>query len=85
MSVQSSGLGHDGGRPRSNSPERLTYTVDEVGRLLGLSRNSAYQRVADGQIPTIRMGRRLLVPKAALDRLLETAAPHMTNNTDVRK
>jgi excisionase family DNA binding protein len=37
---------------------------------LGLSRNTAYARATDGTLPTIRFGRRLLVPKAALDRLL---------------
>jgi excisionase family DNA binding protein len=71
MSIQSGGLRDDAGRLRSGPIERLTYTVDQAGRLLGISRNSAYQRAAEGQLPTIRLGRRLLVPKAALDRLLE--------------
>ena len=52
---------------------RLTYTVDEASKMLGLSRNSAYEGVARGDIPSIRVGRRLIIPKAALDRLLETA------------
>jgi len=82
MSIHNAGLGPEDAQRPSGQPERLTYTVDQAGRLLGISRNSAYQRVADGQIPTIRMGRRLLVPKTALDRLLETAAPHMTKNKD---
>jgi excisionase family DNA binding protein len=81
MSIQSCGFIDRDVPQRPRVAERLTYTVDEVARLLGLSRNSAYQRAADGQIPTIRMGRRLLVPKAALDRLLEAAAPHITENT----
>ena len=45
-------------------------TVDEAGALLGLSRGSAYAAAARGEIPTIRIGRRLLVPTAALRRLL---------------
>ena len=49
---------------------RLTYSVEEAGRLLGISRNSAYNAATAGQIPTIRIGNRLLVPKAAIDRLL---------------
>jgi excisionase family DNA binding protein len=53
--------------------ERRTYTVEEAGKILGLSRNSAYARAADGSLPTIRFGRLLLVPKAALDRLLNGA------------
>jgi excisionase family DNA binding protein len=45
--------------------ERLVYTVPEAGRLLGLSRNGAYEAAKRGDIPTIRVGRRLVVPKAA--------------------
>ena len=41
---------------------RLTYTVDEASIMLGLSRNSAYEGVARGDIPSIRVGRRLLIP-----------------------
>jgi excisionase family DNA binding protein len=51
--------------------ERKTYDVDEAGRLLGIGRNAAYEAVKSGQLPVIKMGRRLLVPKAALDRMLD--------------
>ena len=44
--------------------DRMTYTVDEVADLLGLSRGSAYKYAREGGIPAIRMGRRLVVPKA---------------------
>jgi excisionase family DNA binding protein len=53
--------------------ERKTLTVEEAGRILGISRGAAYARAEDGSIPTIRLGKRLLVPKAALDKLLMTA------------
>jgi excisionase family DNA binding protein len=52
------------------SLERRTYSVEEAGRLLGVGRNQAYSAARDGQIPTIRIGNRVLVPKAALDRML---------------
>ena len=42
---------------------RLTYTVDEVARLLNLSRGVTYQYVRDGLIPAERIGRRWLVPR----------------------
>ena len=48
-----------------------TYDIEEAGRLLGIGRNQAYEAAHRGDFPTIRIGRRLLVPKAALDRLLE--------------
>jgi excisionase family DNA binding protein len=50
--------------------ERRTVDVPEAGRILGLSRNAAYEAVQRGEIPVVKIGRRLLVPKAALDRLL---------------
>jgi excisionase family DNA binding protein len=53
--------------------QRLTYEVSEAGRILGLSRQGAYKAVAAGEIPAIRIGRRLLVPKAALHRMIEGA------------
>ncbi len=56
-------------KPQSDS-ERRTVSVEQAGRSLGISRGAAYARANDGTLPTIRPGRRLLVPKAALDRLL---------------
>jgi len=54
---------------------RQTVSVEEAGRLLGISRGTAYEAAKSGSIPVIRIGKRLLVPKAALQRLLngETA------------
>ncbi len=53
------------------SDERLTLTVKEVQKLLGLSRGLVYQAIETGEIPSVRVGRRILIPKAALIRLLE--------------
>ena len=55
--------------------ECMTVSVEEAGEILGCSRNTAYEAVRRGEIPVIRIGKRLLVPKAALQRLLngETA------------
>ena len=53
------------------SAERLVYTVPEAGRLLGLSRNGSYEAAKRGDIPTIRIGRLLLVPKGPFHRLIE--------------
>lgn len=50
--------------------ERLVYTIPEAGRLLGLGRNAAYQAAKRGDIPTIRVGRLLRVPKGPLHRLV---------------
>ena len=50
--------------------DRLTLTVEEAGTLLGISRAFAYEAVRRGEIPSIRIGRRVLVPKVALQRML---------------
>ena len=54
--------------------ERRTVTIEEAARLLGVSRNKAYDAAHRGEIPTIKIGKRLLVPIAALERLLQGAA-----------
>jgi len=51
--------------------ESLTMTVEEAAAALGISRNLAYEAARDGRIPAIRIGRRLLVPRRALEKLLE--------------
>lgn len=43
-----------------------TISVEQAGWLLGLARASAYKAAKRGEIPTIRMGKRLLVPVPAL-------------------
>jgi excisionase family DNA binding protein len=52
------------------APNRATYTIEEAGKILGISRNSAYTAASRGEIPTITIGSRKLVLKAALDRIL---------------
>jgi excisionase family DNA binding protein len=47
-----------------------TFTVDEAAEILGLSRWAAYMAAKNREIPTIRIGRRLIVPRMALERLL---------------
>lgn len=55
--------------------EPIVYTVPEVGQQLGIARSTAYDAAKRGDIPTIRVGRRLLVPAAALRRMLDGASP----------
>jgi excisionase family DNA binding protein len=70
------------------SEERLVYTVSEAGELLGISRAFAYELVARGELPVIKLGRRRLVPKVALLALVglssegpEGADPTSTSRT----
>jgi excisionase family DNA binding protein len=56
--------------------DRLTYTVNEVAELLGLSRSKTYELVAGGAIPVLAIpGRRKLVARATLQQLVEPS-PH---------
>ena len=65
MSIMSTGLGSD-----ERPIVRRTYSIDEVAKLLGIGRNSAYEAARRGDFPTIKVGSRIVVPKAALDRML---------------
>ena len=55
--------------------EATGVTVPEAAQLLGVSRMTAYSAVREGSIPSVRIGRRLLVPRAALERLLTLPEP----------
>jgi excisionase family DNA binding protein len=48
-----------------------TKTISEATALLGISRSAAYRAAARGEIPTIRIGGRLLVPTAKLYAMLD--------------
>lgn len=50
--------------------EKPVLTVEEAGALLDLGRSAAYDAARRGDIPTIAIGRRLLVPTAAIRRML---------------
>lgn len=50
--------------------ERATYTVEEAAVVLGIGRSAAYLAAQSGELPTVRIGRRVLVPKPALDQML---------------
>lgn len=51
--------------------ESLTITVEEAAKRLKIGRALAYQMAREGRLPTLKFGRRLLVSKKALDKLLE--------------
>lgn len=57
-----------------------TVSVEEAGQLLGISRRSAYRAVNRGEIPVLRLGRRMLVPSAKLLAMLGIAAERHGQN-----
>lgn len=54
--------------------ERRTYTVTEAAAVLGISRTSAYERVRAGELPALRLGRRIVITRTVVDAML-TGAP----------
>jgi excisionase family DNA binding protein len=64
--------------------ERLTYTVCEVAELLGISRSKAYDLVAAGLLPIVPLpGRRKLVTRTVLERLVNASEPAAAGLTEV--
>jgi excisionase family DNA binding protein len=60
--------------------DRLVLSVSEAAQRLGISRAFAYELVARGELPVIRLGRRRLVPIGALQALVEGSTPDPTSH-----
>ena len=54
---------------------RLTLTVPQAAEVLGISRALAYELVARGELPSLRLGRRVVVPRRALQNFVDDAGP----------
>ena len=54
--------------------DKLVYSVTEIAKLLGIGRSKAYELVRSGTIPSLRLGRRIVIPKLALSRFLAECA-----------
>ena len=53
--------------------EKLVLTAMEVARLLRIGRATCYEQIRQGSIPSSRIGRKIIVPRAALMHKLEEA------------
>lgn len=70
IGAQDSRLGGAAGAV-SGAQGRLTMTVEEAAIALGISRAFAYEAVTRNEIPHVRIGRRILIPRAALEHMLD--------------
>lgn len=61
------------GSERVAQPQRLAFSVDEAAGMLGISRDLAYDLARQGQLRTVRLGRRRVVPRVALEEILDGA------------
>lgn len=48
----------------------VVHTVPAAARLFGVGRNTLYDAVKRGEVPHIRIGRRILIPNSALEAFL---------------
>ena len=56
-----------------DSNDSLVLTAGETAKMLRLSKTTVYDQIWQGSIPSIRMGKRILIPRVALMRKLEEA------------
>lgn len=63
---------------------RLTLTVEEAAEILGISRAFAYKLVKKEELPIVRLGRRVVVPRRALETMLKVATEDDSPPKDVR-
>ena len=53
--------------------ERMTLSIEEAAVRLGISRALAYELVRRGELPRLRLGRRIVIPRKALEEFVEAA------------
>ena len=54
--------------------DRITYDPKEFMTITGLSKTAVYQGIDRGEIPSVRIGRRILIPKSAVDKMFDVVA-----------
>ena len=59
---------------RPEHVDALTLTIPQAARLLGISISKTYEAARMGQLPTIRVGTRVLVSRRRLEVLIDGGA-----------
>ena len=62
----------------------LLLKAGQVAQLLGLGRSTVFALLAAGELPVIRIGRSVRVPRVALERWIDERTDHVANQGDVR-
>lgn len=65
--------------------EAQTLRIEAAAKLLGIGRTSAYKAARCGEIPALRFGRRLVVPKRAIEGMLEEAGSTSSPQTGTQR
>lgn len=61
--------------PQENQSRAATLSVEQAAKVLGISTNGCYAAIHADEVPSIRLGRRLLVPRHGLEQLLGGPLP----------
>ena len=61
--------------------ETQTLTVVAAAKLLGISRGTAYRAAHRGELPVLKFGKRMMVPREALEQMLRTASRQSPTET----
>ena len=56
---------------KNETPERRTYTVDDIAQILGIGRTSAYILVKEGHFKIVRIGNAIRISKRSFDEWLD--------------
>jgi excisionase family DNA binding protein len=57
--------------------ERPVLTVSEAAELLGVSRAFGYELIARGDLPAVRLGRRIMIPRVGIQRIIENSVAEL--------
>lgn len=63
--------------------ECLTVTVHEAAKLLGLGRDKTYALVACGRLRSVRVGKRIVIPRQEVEAFLEREAGSNFDQTNL--
>lgn len=60
--------------------DKLVYTVNETAQILNIGMNKAYELIQQKEIPNVRVGRKILIPKQALENWLANSSTTKATN-----
>lgn len=58
--------------PKKLKPKRMAYTVKEASEMLGISKSRLYEMVQFGEIPYMKIGGKILLPKKEFESWLQS-------------
>jgi excisionase family DNA binding protein len=71
--LEGSDSGGGSGHERAPMPGTLTYSISEAANVLGVSDDLVYELVERKELPCLRLGRRRVIPRRAIDLILDQA------------